>query len=117
MQATEQLLDQRLADDHIDEVDASRAGDIVAPGDAHERSHGVRLVRQEVRRATRSARAQARRPRDARSLSSNRLLRLCTSSTHRIARQIVELTVLIGTYNMNARVLQALELDLEPAAS
>ena len=31
-------------------------------------------------------------------------------------RQIVELTVLIGTYNMNARVLRALELDLEPAA-
>jgi 4-carboxymuconolactone decarboxylase len=31
------------------------------------------------------------------------------------ARAIVELTVLIGTYNMNARVLQALELDLEPA--
>jgi 4-carboxymuconolactone decarboxylase len=29
-------------------------------------------------------------------------------------RQIVELTVLIGTYNMNARVLKALELDLEP---
>jgi alkylhydroperoxidase family enzyme len=29
-------------------------------------------------------------------------------------RQIVELTVLIGTYNMNARVLQALALDLEP---
>ena len=29
-------------------------------------------------------------------------------------RQIVELTVLIGTYNMNARVLQALRLDLEP---
>jgi alkylhydroperoxidase family enzyme len=29
-------------------------------------------------------------------------------------RRIVELTVLIGTYNMNARVLQALELDLEP---
>ena len=28
--------------------------------------------------------------------------------------QLVELTVLIGTYNMNARVLQALELDLEP---
>jgi hypothetical protein len=24
--------------------------------------------------------------------------------------------VLIGTYNMNARVLQALELDLEPLA-
>lgn len=32
-------------------------------------------------------------------------------------RQIVELTVLIGTYNMNARVLRALELDLEPPAS
>ena len=32
-------------------------------------------------------------------------------------RQIVELTVLIGTYNMNARVLQALELDLEPLAN
>jgi alkylhydroperoxidase family enzyme len=31
-------------------------------------------------------------------------------------RQIVELTVLIGTYNMNARVLRALELDLEPLA-
>ncbi len=29
-------------------------------------------------------------------------------------REIVELTVLIGSYNMNARVLQALELDLEP---
>ena len=32
-------------------------------------------------------------------------------------RQIVELTVLIGSYNMNARVLQALELDLEPLPS
>jgi alkylhydroperoxidase family enzyme len=32
-------------------------------------------------------------------------------------REIVELTVLIGSYNMNARVLQALELDLEPVAS
>jgi 4-carboxymuconolactone decarboxylase len=32
-------------------------------------------------------------------------------------RQIVELTVLIGTYNMNARVLQALELDLESPAA
>jgi len=32
-------------------------------------------------------------------------------------REIVELTVLIGSYNMNARVLQALELDLEPTAS
>jgi len=32
-------------------------------------------------------------------------------------RGIVELTVLIGTYNMNARVLQALELDLEPPAA
>lgn len=31
-------------------------------------------------------------------------------------RQLVELTVLIGTYNMNARVLQALQLDLEPRA-
>lgn len=30
-------------------------------------------------------------------------------------RSIVELTVLIASYNMNARVLQALELDLEPA--
>ena len=32
-------------------------------------------------------------------------------------RQIVELTVLVGTYNMNARVLQALQLDLEPVAT
>jgi 4-carboxymuconolactone decarboxylase len=32
-------------------------------------------------------------------------------------RQIVELTVLIGTYNMNARVLQTLELDLESPAA
>jgi 4-carboxymuconolactone decarboxylase len=31
-------------------------------------------------------------------------------------RQIVELTVLIGTYNMHTRVLQALEIDAEPAA-
>ena len=29
-------------------------------------------------------------------------------------RQIVELTVLIGSYNMNARVMQALRLDPEP---
>ena len=29
-------------------------------------------------------------------------------------RQIVELTVLIGAYNMHARVLNALHLDLEP---
>ena len=36
---------------------------------------------------------------------------------HFDTRQIVELTVLIGTYNMNARVLQALELDLEPLAT
>ena len=36
---------------------------------------------------------------------------------HFDTRQIVELTVLIGSYNMNARVLQALELDLEPKAS
>jgi alkylhydroperoxidase family enzyme len=31
-------------------------------------------------------------------------------------RQVVELTVLIGSYNMNARVLAALKLDLEPPA-
>jgi hypothetical protein len=36
---------------------------------------------------------------------------------HFDARQIVELTVLIGSYNMNARVMQALRLDLEPVAS
>ncbi len=36
---------------------------------------------------------------------------------HFDARQIVELTVLVGTYNMNARVLQALRLDLEPLAT
>ncbi|HLH97541.1 MAG TPA: carboxymuconolactone decarboxylase family protein [Xanthobacteraceae bacterium] len=36
---------------------------------------------------------------------------------HFDTRQIVELTVLIGSYNMNARVLQALELDLEPLPS
>ncbi len=29
-------------------------------------------------------------------------------------QEIVEITVLIGTYNMHARVLNALELDLEP---
>ena len=29
-------------------------------------------------------------------------------------QQSVELTVLIGAYNMHARVLNALELDLEP---
>src|SRR5207244_301499 len=32
-------------------------------------------------------------------------------------RQIVELTVLIPTYNMNARVPRALELDLEPRSA
>jgi 4-carboxymuconolactone decarboxylase len=32
-------------------------------------------------------------------------------------RQIVELTVLIASYNMNARVMQALRLDLEPIES
>ena len=32
-------------------------------------------------------------------------------------REIVELTVLIGTYNMNARVLVALNLDLEQPAA
>jgi alkylhydroperoxidase family enzyme len=31
-------------------------------------------------------------------------------------RGIVELTILIGTYNMHARVIQALEIDPEPAA-
>ena len=31
-------------------------------------------------------------------------------------KQIVELTVLIGTYNMHTRVLQALEIDAEPPA-
>jgi alkylhydroperoxidase family enzyme len=36
---------------------------------------------------------------------------------HFDARRIVELTVLVGSYNMNARVVQALELDLEPVAS
>ena len=33
---------------------------------------------------------------------------------HLTQRQIVELTVLIGTYNMHTRVLQALEIDAEP---
>jgi alkylhydroperoxidase family enzyme len=33
---------------------------------------------------------------------------------HFDTRAIVELTVLIGSYNMNARVLEALKLDLEP---
>jgi 4-carboxymuconolactone decarboxylase len=33
---------------------------------------------------------------------------------HFNARAIVELTVLVGSYNMNARVVQALQLDLEP---
>jgi len=32
-------------------------------------------------------------------------------------REIVELTVLIASYNMNARVMQALRLDLEPVES
>jgi AhpD family alkylhydroperoxidase len=32
-------------------------------------------------------------------------------------RQIVELTVLIGVYNMHTRVLQALEIDPEPATA
>jgi len=36
---------------------------------------------------------------------------------HFSERQIVELTVLIGTYNMHTRVLQALEIDAEPAAN
>ena len=33
--------------------------------------------------------------------------------SHFTDQQIVELTVLIGTYNMHTRVLQALEIDLE----
>jgi alkylhydroperoxidase family enzyme len=33
---------------------------------------------------------------------------------HFNTREIVELTVLVGSYNMNARVVQALQLDLEP---
>ena len=36
---------------------------------------------------------------------------------HYDARATVELTVLIGSYNMHARVLEALELDLEPPMS
>ena len=36
---------------------------------------------------------------------------------HFDTRALVELTVLIGSYNMNARVLEALELDLEPLPS
>ena len=36
---------------------------------------------------------------------------------HFDTRATVELTVLIGSYNMNARVMQALELDLEPLVS
>jgi alkylhydroperoxidase family enzyme len=38
-----------------------------------------------------------------------------TVKKHFDARATVELTVLIGTYNMNARVLEALSLDLEPS--
>jgi 4-carboxymuconolactone decarboxylase len=33
---------------------------------------------------------------------------------HFSERQIVELTVLVGTYNMQTRVLRALEIDPEP---
>ena len=36
---------------------------------------------------------------------------------HFNTREIVELTVLVGSYNMNARVVQALQLDLEPVTS
>jgi alkylhydroperoxidase family enzyme len=36
---------------------------------------------------------------------------------HFTEKQIVELTVLIGTYNMHTRVLQALEIDAEAPAS
>jgi alkylhydroperoxidase family enzyme len=34
---------------------------------------------------------------------------------HFSERQLVELTVLIATYNMLTRILQALQVDLEPA--
>jgi len=37
-------------------------------------------------------------------------------SRHFDDRALVELTVLIASYNMNARVLQALAVDLEPKA-
>lgn len=36
---------------------------------------------------------------------------------HFTERQIVELTVLVGTYNMHTRVLQALEVGPEPAST
>jgi len=38
-------------------------------------------------------------------------------NSHFSEQQIVELTVLIGTYNMHTRVLQALEIDPEPPKS
>ena len=37
--------------------------------------------------------------------------------SHYSERQVVEITVLIGTYNMHTRVLQALRIDPEPASS
>ena len=36
---------------------------------------------------------------------------------HFSERQVVELTVLIGTYNMHTRVLAAMDIDAEPARS
>ena len=39
-----------------------------------------------------------------------------TLRDHFNEKQIVELTVLIGTYNMHTRVLQALEIDAETPA-
>ena len=39
-----------------------------------------------------------------------------TLRDHFNEKQIVELTVLIGTYNMHTRVLQALEIDPETPA-
>ena len=36
--------------------------------------------------------------------------------THYNERQVVELTMLIGAYNMLTRVLKALEIDPEPPA-
>src|SRR6266700_1618123 len=50
------------------------------------------------------------------SASERAVLAYADAKHHFNAREIVELTVLIGTYNMNARVLQALQLDLEPPA-
>src|SRR5262249_16021353 len=39
------------------------------------------------------------------------------AARHFSARQMVELAVLIGSYNMNTRVLKALQRDPQPAAA